>query len=219
MLFAEVPIVILYRRERKPFAMKKKNYACKFPRDTNTLDHLHRLQPPSRAVSKNTRHVLISPEKRGRHLWRRNRHHIGQKDIVAIYRPFIEYIAIWRSRKQQNLIVPTNKELSFLRTVFADNRPRFSHRPSVFTLVYDKCENCCFQNQILAHNTSARIIWSNQSLVLQSVTRSSAGKYVCAATNDLNETRSEALHFRVKCEYTSRVPSTSSPYFILIERS
>ncbi|XP_076166295.1 kin of IRRE-like protein 1 isoform X4 [Ptiloglossa arizonensis] len=53
-------------------------------------------------------------------------------------------------------------------------------------------------NQILAHNTSARIIWSNQSLVLQSVTRSSAGKYVCAATNDLNETRSEALHFRVK---------------------
>ncbi|OAD54438.1 Nephrin [Eufriesea mexicana] len=53
-------------------------------------------------------------------------------------------------------------------------------------------------NQILAHNTSARIIWSNQSLVLQSVTRSSAGKYVCAATNDLNETRSKPLHFRVK---------------------
>ncbi|XP_017788622.1 PREDICTED: nephrin-like [Habropoda laboriosa] len=53
-------------------------------------------------------------------------------------------------------------------------------------------------NQILAHNASARIIWSNQSLVLQSVTRSSAGKYVCAATNDLNETRSEHLHFRVK---------------------
>ncbi|KYQ48081.1 Kin of IRRE-like protein 1, partial [Trachymyrmex zeteki] len=53
-------------------------------------------------------------------------------------------------------------------------------------------------NQILAHNTSARIIWSNQSLVLQSVTRSSAGHYVCAATNALNETRSEPLHFRVK---------------------
>ncbi|KAH0955085.1 hypothetical protein HN011_006488, partial [Eciton burchellii] len=53
-------------------------------------------------------------------------------------------------------------------------------------------------NQILAHNTSARIIWSNQSLVLQSVTRSSAGRYVCAATNALNETRSEPLHFRVK---------------------
>lgn len=66
---------------------------------------------------------------------------------------------------------------------------------------------CCFQNQILAHNTSARIIWSNQSLVLQSVTRSSAGKYVCAATNDLNETRSEPLHFRVKCEYFPLPPS------------
>ncbi|XP_066587732.1 neural cell adhesion molecule 2-like isoform X2 [Prorops nasuta] len=53
-------------------------------------------------------------------------------------------------------------------------------------------------NQVLAHNTSARIIWSNQSLVLQSVTRSSAGRYVCAATNSLQETQSEPLHFRVK---------------------
>ncbi|XP_076758333.1 uncharacterized protein LOC143427758 isoform X4 [Xylocopa sonorina] len=61
---------------------------------------------------------------------------------------------------------------------------------SKLTWIHDK--------QILAHNTSARIIWSNQSLVLQSVTRSSAGKYVCAATNDLNETRSEPLQFRVK---------------------
>jgi len=60
--------------------------------------------------------------------------------------------------------------------------------------------NFSLQNQILAHNTSARIIWSNQSLVLQSVTRSSAGRYVCAATNALNETRSEPLHFRVKCK-------------------
>lgn len=73
-------------------------------------------------------------------------------------------------------------------------------------ILFFKTNNSCLQNQILAHNTSARIIWSNQSLVLQSVTRSSAGKYVCAATNDLNETRSEPLHFRVKCEYTSREP-------------
>jgi len=64
------------------------------------------------------------------------------------------------------------------------------------------------QNQILAHNTSARIIWSNQSLVLQSVTRSSAGRYLCAATNALNETRSEPLHFRVKCK--SKLPFTAT---------
>ncbi|XP_058801892.1 B-cell receptor CD22-like, partial [Phymastichus coffea] len=51
---------------------------------------------------------------------------------------------------------------------------------------------------VLTHNTSARIIWSNQSLVLQSITRSSAGSYVCAATNSINETRSESLDFRVK---------------------
>ncbi|XP_015585222.1 nephrin isoform X2 [Cephus cinctus] len=53
-------------------------------------------------------------------------------------------------------------------------------------------------HEILTHNTSARIIWSNQSLVLQSVTRSSAGSYVCAATNSLGETKSEPLPFRVK---------------------
>ncbi|XP_023245527.1 synaptogenesis protein syg-2 [Copidosoma floridanum] len=51
---------------------------------------------------------------------------------------------------------------------------------------------------VLTHNTSARIIRSNQSLVLQSVTRSSAGLYVCAATNDIQETRSKPLEFRVK---------------------
>ncbi|XP_011496554.1 PREDICTED: hemicentin-1 [Ceratosolen solmsi marchali] len=51
---------------------------------------------------------------------------------------------------------------------------------------------------ILTHNTSARIIWSNQSLVLQSVTRNSAGLYVCAATNNIQETKSEPLEFRVK---------------------
>ncbi|KAH0568289.1 hypothetical protein KQX54_020062 [Cotesia glomerata] len=53
-------------------------------------------------------------------------------------------------------------------------------------------------NEILMHNTSARIIQSNQSLVLQSVTRNSAGYYACAATNSIRETRSEPLLFRVK---------------------
>ncbi|XP_057337300.1 hemicentin-2-like isoform X2 [Microplitis mediator] len=53
-------------------------------------------------------------------------------------------------------------------------------------------------NEILMHNTSARIIQSNQSLVLQSVTRNSAGYYACAATNSIRETKSEPLLFRVK---------------------
>ncbi|KAK0090772.1 hypothetical protein PV325_003792 [Microctonus aethiopoides] len=54
------------------------------------------------------------------------------------------------------------------------------------------------KDDILMHNTSARIILSNQSLVLQSVTRNSAGHYVCAATNTLRETRSSPQFFRVK---------------------
>ncbi|OXU30972.1 hypothetical protein TSAR_010065, partial [Trichomalopsis sarcophagae] len=50
----------------------------------------------------------------------------------------------------------------------------------------------------LTHNTSARIVISFQSLVLQRVTRNSAGMYVCAATNSIQETRSEPLEFRIK---------------------
>ncbi|KAJ8873850.1 hypothetical protein PR048_024686 [Dryococelus australis] len=52
----------------------------------------------------------------------------------------------------------------------------------------------------LSHNMSARIIRSNQSLVLQKVTRQSAGKYVCVAVNEEGETISNELAFRVKCE-------------------
>lgn len=89
----------------------------------------------------------------------------------------------------------------------ANNVSPITHSTFLPARYYTKLEirNFSLQNQILAHNTSARIIWSNQSLVLQSVTRSSAGRYVCAATNALNETRSEPLHFRVKCKFNSIV--------------
>ncbi|XP_046627226.1 nephrin isoform X6 [Neodiprion virginianus] len=53
-------------------------------------------------------------------------------------------------------------------------------------------------NELLVHNSSAKTIISNQSLALQTVTRGSAGLYICAASNDLGETRSEPLPFRVK---------------------
>ncbi|XP_012285422.1 nephrin [Orussus abietinus] len=53
-------------------------------------------------------------------------------------------------------------------------------------------------DEVLTHNTAAKIIWSNQSLVLQRVTRTSAGLYVCTVTNPLNETRSKPLPLRVK---------------------
>ncbi|XP_068081758.1 neural cell adhesion molecule 2 [Anabrus simplex] len=51
---------------------------------------------------------------------------------------------------------------------------------------------------VLNHNTSARVIRSNQSLVLQKVTRQSAGKYVCVASNTEGETASNELALRVK---------------------
>ncbi|KAK4884506.1 hypothetical protein RN001_000777 [Aquatica leii] len=57
---------------------------------------------------------------------------------------------------------------------------------------------------VLNHNTSARIIRSNQSLVLQRVTKQSAGKYVCSAVNSEGETLSNELSFRVQYSPTCR---------------
>ncbi|XP_017771245.1 PREDICTED: nephrin [Nicrophorus vespilloides] len=57
---------------------------------------------------------------------------------------------------------------------------------------------------VLNHNMSARIIRSNQSLVLQKVTRQSAGRYVCSAVNTEGETLSNELAFRVQYSPTCR---------------
>lgn len=51
---------------------------------------------------------------------------------------------------------------------------------------------------VLNHNLSARIIRSNQSLVIQKVTRQNAGKYICSAVNTEGETLSNELSFRVQ---------------------
>ncbi|XP_037038777.1 hemicentin-1 isoform X2 [Bradysia coprophila] len=51
---------------------------------------------------------------------------------------------------------------------------------------------------VLAHNTTARVIRSNQSLVLQKVTRQSSGNYSCSAINAEGETVSNQLELRVK---------------------
>ncbi|XP_030763471.1 nephrin-like [Sitophilus oryzae] len=58
---------------------------------------------------------------------------------------------------------------------------------------------------VLPHNMSSRIIHSNQSLVLQKVTRQNAGVYKCSVVNSEGETVSDELHFRVQyaptCKY------------------
>ncbi|KAH1001175.1 hypothetical protein HUJ04_013422 [Dendroctonus ponderosae] len=51
---------------------------------------------------------------------------------------------------------------------------------------------------VLLHNMSSRIIHSNQSLVLQKVTKQSAGIYRCSVVNSEGETVSNELHFRVQ---------------------
>lgn len=63
--------------------------------------------------------------------------------------------------------------------------------------------SCAAQSIILAHNTSARVIRSNQSLVLQKVTRQSSGNYSCSAINAEGETVSNQLELRVKCKFCS----------------
>ncbi|XP_067625215.1 uncharacterized protein side-II [Eurosta solidaginis] len=61
----------------------------------------------------------------------------------------------------------------------------------------------------LEHNTSARVIRSNQSLVLQKITKHYAGNYACSAINDEGETVSNQLPLRVKytpvCKHMDRV--------------
>lgn len=57
-----------------------------------------------------------------------------------------------------------------------------------------------FQNRLLQHNVTAGIILSNQSLVLQLVTRRSAGNYTCVASNAVGTTVSNVFPLRVKCK-------------------
>lgn len=52
---------------------------------------------------------------------------------------------------------------------------------------------------LVSHNTSARVVRSNQSLVLQKVTRQSSGRYSCSAINSEGETISDEFILRVKC--------------------
>lgn len=58
-----------------------------------------------------------------------------------------------------------------------------------------------FQGIVISHNASARVIRSNQSLVLQKVTRNSSGNYSCSAINVEGETVSNQLPLRVKCKF------------------
>uniref|UniRef100_A0A2A4JNM7 Ig-like domain-containing protein n=1 Tax=Heliothis virescens TaxID=7102 RepID=A0A2A4JNM7_HELVI len=64
-------------------------------------------------------------------------------------------------------------------------------------------------DRALAHNATARVFHSNQSLVLQKVTRHSSGRYACSALNAEGETVSNELLFRVKYAPSCRTGGVS----------
>lgn len=56
------------------------------------------------------------------------------------------------------------------------------------------------QNKQITGNASSGIIISNQTLVLQQVTKHSSGYYRCAALNSEGESVSQSVKLDVKCE-------------------
>lgn len=56
------------------------------------------------------------------------------------------------------------------------------------------------QGKILLHNVAAGIIISNQSLVQQGVSRSTAGNYTCVGYNTEGDGESNAFYLNVMCK-------------------
>lgn len=59
-----------------------------------------------------------------------------------------------------------------------------------------------FQGQELHHNVTGGVILSDHSLVLQGVTRHTAGDFTCLAANTEGKGTSNPVTLRVMCEYT-----------------
>lgn len=61
------------------------------------------------------------------------------------------------------------------------------------------------QETVVGRNESRKTIVSNQTLVLQSITRCGSGSYRCVASNARGKTISNNYYLDVKCEYDNRM--------------
>lgn len=81
-----------------------------------------------------------------------------------------------------------------------------------------------FQGAEIHHNVSAGVILSDQSLVLQSVTRATAGEFTCMAANSEGRGTSNPVTLIVRCEckvpfYTNGYQLSHSIYYLLVYKS
>lgn len=61
------------------------------------------------------------------------------------------------------------------------------------------------QGKELHHNVAGGIVLTDQSLVLQNVTRASAGDYTCLAANTEGKGTSNPVTLRVRCKYSKNI--------------
>ena len=73
----------------------------------------------------------------------------------------------------------------------------------------------CYQGKTIQQNSSAGIIMSNQSLVLQQIDRNTAGIYTCQATNLEGQGTSNDLSIPVKCKFFLLLFSYNQIYLII----
>jgi hypothetical protein len=68
---------------------------------------------------------------------------------------------------------------------------------------------------VLSHNVGRGVIISNQSLVLQGVSRDSAGNYTCVGYNTEGDGESNCFYLNVMCECQYEAKSASRKLHIL----
>ena len=61
-----------------------------------------------------------------------------------------------------------------------------------------------FQDIQLSHAPERGIIFTNQTLVLQQINQSQAGRYMCESANQVGKGRSEDIKLDVKCKCCRR---------------